>query len=374
MISRQDIQRLLHVADAMGPVLSVFLDMSVNSENKRTYMVFLNQERSRHGELDSDRDAHHREAIGAALERVERWIADSFEEANKGVAVYTVIGGDWLEGLQFPVSVRNRVEISDRPVIGPLAQVVESHPRHGVILVDREHLRLIGVVLGEPVIEHEVRTEPYPAPHALKRGGYSAKDYQKRKAEEVRHFFKEFALEATEFDRRYRPDDLVLLGTADNVRRFTEFLPQQLRAKVVHTAHAPIAAGAAEVLERLAPFFREQLRRGEEEVVGLLHERVRQAHLAVAGFRRTLEELQEAQVELLVLPRDGRHLGARCLRCGFHVAGTASACPYCRGTLRDGVDLVEAMIGLAEEQNVTVRFVEPPALVDLDGVGALLRF
>lgn len=374
MISRQDILRLLHRPEGQVPVLSVFLDMSVNEVNQRTHRVFLDKELARHGELDSDREGHHREALGAAFERVFQWLDDGYDPANRGVAVFTEIGGDWMEALQFPVPVRNRVVISDGPVIGPLAQIVEQDHRHGIVVVDREHLRLISVFLGATLAEHEVRTDPYPTPHDTRAGGEEAKDRQKRKAEEVRHFFKEFAQEVVEFDRRYRPDDLILLGTRENVTHFMEFLPQQLRDKVVHSNHAPIQEPTPEILSRLAPFFESQAVSREAAAVDLLRDRHANRHFAVAGFPDTLQQLQEGKVDTLVLARDIERAGAHCDRCGFYLDRQESTCPYCGGTLERSVDLVEAMIRLAEEQDVRLEFVAPEAVTDLHGVGALLRF
>ncbi|MBI4409746.1 MAG: hypothetical protein HY561_08570 [Gemmatimonadetes bacterium] len=374
MISRQDVQRLIHRPNGIKPVLSVFLDMSVNSENKRTHRVFLGQQLAQFQELESDRPSHHREPLGAAFERVQRWLEQHFDEANQGVVLYAEVGGDWLEGVQLPVPVRNRVVIAPQPVIGPLAQIVESYRHHGIALVDRAHLRLLSVYLGEPLHEHEVKTSPYPTPHDVQRGGYSAIDFQKRKAEETRHFFKEFALEVAEFSRRYRPDDWILLGTDENVKNFLEFLSPAVREQVVYSAHAPIDATAAEVLERITPFLFEQMEREQSSVIDLVHDRVLHRHLAIAGFPDTLEQLQEGKVDRLVLARDIERAGVQCLRCGFYLIRRDTVCPYCGGDLRAGVDLVEAMIRLAEEQEVPIQFVPPEAMTDLHGVGALLKF
>lgn len=373
MISRNDIQRLLHRPAEGPPVLSAFLEMSVNADNKRTHQIFLNQQRTRIAELASDGPGYDREAIEAALDRVERWIGDEYREENKGVAIYTELGGPWFDALQFPVPVRNRVAIGDVPCITPLAQIVETHHHHGVMLVDREHLRMMSVYMGEPLHLHEVTPEPYPVPHDIQAGGYSQPDFQRRKAEEVRHFFREFSLEVAEFDRRYRPDDLILLGTDENVKHFFEFLPPALQAKVAHTDHAPIDASPAEVVQRLGPWFEAQREQREREATEVVHDRVRQQHLAAAGFPATLEKLQEGKVAHLVLARDIERRGARCTRCGYYLAASGE-CPYCGGPLRDGVDLVDAAVRLAEERDVPIQFVPAPALADLGGIAALLKF
>lgn len=374
MISREDIQRLIHRPAGEHPVVSVFLDMSVNEDNKRTYGVFLAKQRTAHPELDSDRVSHHREALGAVFERIEHWLADEFDEANRGAAIYAGLGGEWFEGLQVPVPLRERFAIDDRPIVGPLAEVVESYHHHGVVLVDREHLRMFSVYLGRPVHEHEVRTDPYPAPHDVQRGGYSARDFQQRKAEEVRHFFKEFALEVGEFTRRYRPDDLILLGTDENVQSFRGFLPKAVEKRIVHTAHAPIDAPVSDVLDRLDPFFRSFAEREENDAIDVLHERVGQRHLATAGVGSTLEQLQEGKVDTLLLARGLQRSGLHCTRCGFYLAPGPERCPYCGGDVREGVDLGEAMIRMAEEQDVRIEFTEPQSLADLDGAGGLLKF
>jgi peptide chain release factor subunit 1 len=374
MITRADIQRILNRESSERPVLSVYLDLSVNSDNKRTHQIFLNQQRNRIEELDGDRPGHHREELMHALARLEQWLAEEYQEANHGVAFFTEPGGDWVDALQFPVPVENRLELGEDPVIGPLAELGQRSRRHGIVLVDREHVRLLAVRLGVVEHEHEVRGDPYPTPHDVKAGGYSAKDYQKRKAEEARHFFKEFAKEVAAFGRRFRVDDLLLLGTVENVRAFHDFLPQAEQEKVTHTGQMPVAAPAPEVLQRLAPVFDEQLAREEAAAVEMLRERVERRHMATAGFQETLEQLQEGKVQTLFLARNTRREGARCSQCRFYLLGPTGACPYCGGETRNGVDLVEAMIRLAETQEVPIEFVGGRMLGDMNGVGALLRF
>ncbi len=87
-----------------------------------------------------------------------------------------------------------------------------------------------------------------------------------------------------------------------------------------------------------------------------------------------MERLQEGKVDTLVMSRDLERSGAHCRRCGFFLARRDGSCPYCGGELDRRVDLVEAMIRLAEEQEIVLEFVPAEALADLDGVGALLKF
>jgi peptide subunit release factor 1 (eRF1) len=374
MISRDQVQRLIERPSNGRDILSAFLDMSVSADNKRTYHVFLNKEKAGYQELDSDRQGKHREALGRAFARLETWLDASFEEANKGVAVYVELDGDWIEGLQFPLPVRNRLAIDRRPVVGPLVEIVQRYHHHGVIIVDREHLRLISFYLDQAINEKEVHTEPFPAPHDIKRGGFSASDYQARKAEETHHFFKEFTAEVETFVRRHRPDDLSVLGTHENRKRFIEYLPQALQETIIHTDGIEIEATPAEIRAKLAPVFERRLQEQEARAVDQLRERVRQAHKAVAGFDQTLEQLQAGKLQNLVLARDVDRAGAQCQKCDFLFAGPTGTCAYCDGPVRDGVDLVEEILRMAGNQDLPVDFVSAAALDDMGGVGGLLRF
>lgn len=374
MVTRQDIQRLLQHAPNGNAVLSLYLDMSVTSENKRTYHVFLQQQRLQHSELDSDRGNHHREPLGAALERIDRWIESSFDPSNRGLAFFTELGGDWFEVVQVPLALQNKCTIADRPVIGPLAELISKNRSYGVALVDREHCRLLSYYLGELRHHKELRPDVYPTPHDVQKGGYAQKEYQKYKLEEMRTLFRLFASEISELDRRMRFDHWVVLGTTENVRQFCEYLPQQISERVIHTSHAPVDAGDGEILERLQPFFGEHALHDEAAKLDLLRDRLRTRHFAIAGLRDTLEQLQEGKVETLVIARNLDSEGAQCTRCNFYLDRQSGDCPYCGGALRDGVDLVESMVRMAAEQDIDLRFVDTPPIQELDGAGALLKF
>lgn len=374
MISRDQIQQLIDRKNNGTKVLSAFLDMSVNSNNKRTHQIFLNKEKAAFAELDSDRKGHHPEAIGAAFAELEQWLQGEYDESKKGVAFYTSLDGDWTQAHQLSVPVANRLELSDRPIVAPLVEIVERYHHHGVIVVDREHLHLLSMFLDQTLNEKAVETEPYPTPHDVKRGGFSAKDYQARKAEETRHFFKEFSAEVEEFVKRYRPDDLILLGTHENVTQFREFLPSAIDQRIIHTDRMPITATAVDIREKLAPVFAQQLEEEEARAVDLLRDRVRESHMAVAGLDATLEQLQGGKIETLVIGRGLSTRGGRCTQCDFALAATAGECPYCGGEVQDSIDLGEEIVRIAEDQKLHIDFVEPSAVSDLGGVGGLLRF
>ena len=374
MISKQDLERLINREETGRPVLSLFLDMSVNSNNKRTHQVFLGQKREQFEELESEWMTAHEDGVESLWDRVQGWLDTGYDEANRGVVVYAEVGGDWFEAMQFPVPVQNRLVVADRPVVGPLAQVLESYHHYGVVLLDREHVRLLSVYLGTLLDEVEYRGEPLPTNSHVQAGGYSQSRYQRRKAEEMRHFFKEFAQEVEQFVARYQPQDLVLLGTEENVAKFREFLPDSLLQKVVHEGQMWVDENPSEILARLEPYLRAEQDRQDREVLEQVRDRVVNDYLATAGIQGTLSALQEGRVDTLVLAKDHRTDGVRCAQCGFVFARDLKSCPYDGSDAFEGVDVVEEMVRMAEGQGVSIAFAEPGEVADMKGAAALLRY
>ena len=373
MITAPDIQRLLHSETEGKPIVSVFLDLSVNSENKRTHGVFLSRQRTHFEHPALERNGKRR-SLETTLDRVERWIADEFEESNQGAALYLELGGELIAALQLPEPVENRITIGDAPTVTPLVEVMEREARHVVALVDREHLRLLAVAFGRVLEERSFEPDALPVPHDVQAGGYSQRNYQQRKAEETRHFLKDFAEELSRFVERHSPDGLVLLGTDENVARFTDRLPQSLAERVVHTGHVPGAGTSADVLDRLADFFaqcgRDRVAEGLRELSG----RVEQRHYAVGGIQETLDQLRQGNVETLLVQKGLERTGVECTQCGVHLDRKAESCPYCGGATRDGVDLVETMVRQAAAQDARILFTGAGDVGRYEGVGALLRF
>ena len=270
--------------------------------------------------------------------------------------------------------VENRLEIGDRPFVGPLVRLLDENHSRMLVVVAKEMMRMVAVEFGVPVEERELRPDVIDAPHDVQRGGFSQPGYQRRKAEETRHSFKDFSRAVTEFARERGSDDLVLLGTEENVQAFREFLPQEMQAKIIFCDHAQNEETAPELVTRLAARLADHRNARKAEMLGILKERVQQKHYAAAGFHETLEQLQEGKVQTLVVARQVERSGTQCTKCSFYLPRHDASCPYCGGDTRDSIDLVEVMMRMAAGQEADVEFVAPQSLDEMHGVGALLRF
>jgi peptide subunit release factor 1 (eRF1) len=219
-----------------------------------------------------------------------------------------------------------------------------------------------------------VHCDPMPTKSDVQAGGYSQARLQRRKAEEMRHFFKEFAVEVEAFVARYKPHDLVILGTEENTAKFQDFLSPQLREMVVYTGPAWVDDNTSEILQRIQPHLEAHEEQERLETVARVRDRVAHDYLATAGLQGTLIALQEGKVDTLVIARDQQRDGVRCKQCSFVFARELDTCPYCGSGTLEEVDAVEELVRMAEGQGVSIAFADPNEVDDLKGVGALLRF
>src|SRR3954463_7640555 len=91
MITKQDLERLINREETGRPVVSLFLDMSVNSNNKRTHQVFLNQKRAQFQELQAEWMAEHEEGVETLWDRIQGFLESGYDESCAGVVVYAEV-------------------------------------------------------------------------------------------------------------------------------------------------------------------------------------------------------------------------------------------------------------------------------------------
>jgi Bacterial archaeo-eukaryotic release factor family 10 len=373
MVTHEDLVRLMEREEGRAPVLSLYLDLTPEPGRGRAHDVFLARQKQHLGTLAAVFPGLRRAELDAVMERAARWADDEAGPATRGAALFAEVGGAWFQAMELPVPLPNLLTLGRLPAVAPLARVLQGQRRHAVVLADRVHLRMLAVWLGRVTAEEEVRKEP-----AHEAGGhgdpFAEQHQQRRRLEEERHVFAEFAGRAAAFAARHRAEEVVLAGTEETVAKLRRCLAPELAAQVARTAALPVDAPAAEVVERLWPAPEGERDPELRDLLVRLRERAGVGYRAATGLESTLAALQAGNAEAVVLPEGAAARGSRCTRCGFLFAEERAACPYDGAPAETGVAVVEEALRLAAAQGARARLLPPEAAREFAGAGVLMRF
>jgi peptide subunit release factor 1 (eRF1) len=112
----------------------------------------------------------------------------------------------------------------------------------------------------------------------------------------------------------------------------------------------------------------------DDELVARWREEILKSGLAVYGLKETKIAVMNGQVEVLLVSKNHKEVGWICEHCQFVAAGSRKECPYCGGEVSE-VDVIEEIVEFAVRSDTQIDFVESnPALVELGGIGGLLRY
>ena len=369
----QELMDSLLTFDAIpAPVISLYLDARVNEHGKRNFMPFVRKqlsERVKSYPLQSEERA----SVEEDFVRIMRYLEEGVREPTQGVALFACSAlDDYFQAGQFEAHFeRNRLVVSERPHVYPLARLIEQYRGYAVVLADTNRAQIFVFAAGRAVEQDEIENVKTKRTSV---GGWSQSRYQRHEENYHLHHAKEVvdALERTV--REEQLEHVILAGDETVViPLLREQMSKELEAKVIDTISLGIDTPEHELLEEsLTAFRRHDSLTDMQQVERLLGE-FRGDNLAVAGVPDTLAALSNGQVEelLIAASADGLKFDEEEVRKVLEVYG-ADAIPE---TI-DSRFVADELIRRANEtSSAKVTFVEDATrLEQLGGVGALLRY
>lgn len=366
MITDQNLQELLHYQPGK-PILSVYLNTDPVNGNTDFHR---RQLRAMLKDLEMPED----------LEAVFEFVEHQHDWTGKSVAIFSCAPDGFLRAYPLAIPVRNRVRISDRPHVKPLADLIDSYGGYGVVLVDKQGARFFYFHIGElqeqeglvgENVRHTKRGGGSQAPG--RRGGIAGQtDYVEEVTERNMkdavdfsiHFFSEKAV------RR-----IVIGGTDDNVAMFRSLLPKSWQSLIVGMFPISMLASHTEVLQKAMEIGEDEERRRESRLVKTVITNAAKGRGGVTGLQETLNALREGRVQTLVILAGYRQPGTRCTRCGYLSTKSIETCPFCEGKMEiisDAVELaVRQVMRTGGEVEVLHNEQEETAQMK---IGAILRY
>ncbi|HEU4432826.1 MAG TPA: Vms1/Ankzf1 family peptidyl-tRNA hydrolase [Pyrinomonadaceae bacterium] len=355
-----------------APVISLYLDARVNEHGKRVFLPFVRKqlsERLKTYPVGSEERA----SMEEDFVRIMRYLEDGVREPTQGVAVFACSAlDDYFQVGQFEAPFeRNRLVVSERPHVYPLARLIDQYRRYAVVLADTNRAQIFVFAAGRAVEQDEI--ENVKTKHTSV-GGWSQARYQRHEENYHLQHAKEVvdALERTVRDEQI--EHVILAGDeAVVIPILKEQMSKELQEKIIDTISLGIDTPEHELMEEsLTAFQRHDSLTDMQKVEQLLGE-FRGDNLAVAGVPDTLAALSNGQVEemLIVAAADGLKFDEEEVRKVLEI--------YKSDDIPETLDaraVADELVRRANQLSAAkVTFIEDATrLEQLGGVGALLRY
>jgi peptide chain release factor subunit 1 len=338
------------------PFLSVYLDARVNENGQRTMDVFVRNELS---------DA----------EKILEYIETIRPTAQSAAIFACAAADDFFQTVELDVPVEdNLFAITDRPYVFPLAHLRDLYPRYAVLQADTNQARIYVFGRGRTFAREEIQSTKT---NRTEVGGWSQMRYQRH----IDNFHKQHAKECVEELEKIMRDEnisrLILSGNeAVIIPILREEMSKELDEKVIEVLSLPVTASEDELFEATQTVMQKHNSVEDMQMVEKLLEQNYDGGLGVVGVEKTLEALQNGQVQELYLSashnaiRYNRKKVAKVLE-NYAPGADEDEIP----DANDSGQIVDELVRQALASADDIRFIEDENLLkEHGGVGALLRY
>jgi peptide subunit release factor 1 (eRF1) len=262
---------------------------------------------------------------------------------DPGIAFFADFGTDYSRGIELYASPEPLIAVDQEAVIYPLALQLDEYEPIGVIMIDASCMRIL-IAAGEVIETEDSLCERIH--HLSKVGGWSQMRYQRRRANEIKHFSKEVLEEAKGVFDAAGVRRIVMAGREKMIAAVEQELPQEWRERIIATIKWDLDSPDKDFLAKSRPYLEIAERQQEADLLSLFIGELRRSGLAVAGLEPTKSALETGRADTLLVST------------GLDTA------------------VAEALIHRAEATGTHVEFLPEgnEVLEQLGGLGAILRY
>jgi peptide chain release factor subunit 1 len=293
-------------------------------------------------------DAAEMERFVTAAHHIEDFVS-AYEPSTRGLVMFFdgLDGFSWRQEVGVPI--HNQARWDHELFLQPLANILDQFERYGVVLMNRDQLRLFTVFLGE--IE-EFGPEGL-GPHI-----------------HLRPIIKE----VDRLVQSKRVHHLVLAGPSEITSRLRSKLPKRLALMVVGVVDLGIDVAVHDVLSATLGLAEEYERSAEAQTVKEVLRGVARSEKTVAGLGRTLKAVNSDRVWELIYSEGLSSPGFECIKCAALFSVARKPCPYCGGSVHPVGDVVERAVDHVLRKGARIEVVTGEASASLKNVGGIGAF
>jgi peptide subunit release factor 1 (eRF1) len=294
------LEKLLAYEPESGPFVSLYLDARADQHGKRNLLPIVRKQLNERAKSYDNRTSE-QENFEKDSARIIDYLENGVPTTARGLAIFACsAANDYFEAGEFDAPFeRNRLFVSDRPHVYPLARLIDRYRRFAVLLADTNRARIFVFATGKTVEEQTVQN--VKTKHTSV-GGWSQARYQRHEENYHLHHVKEVVQMLERVVSEEDVENVILAGDeATVIPLIREQLPQALSDKVIDALSFGIDTPEHELFEEsLKAFHRHDALTDMEKLERLLNE-FRGDDLGVAGVPDTLAALSNGQVEELLI-------------------------------------------------------------------------
>ena len=367
------LEKLLAYEPEGGPFVSVYLDARVDQHGKRNLLPIVRKQLNERAKTYENQRAE-LENYEKDAARIINYLENGVPTTAQGLAIFACsAANDYFEVGEFEAPFeRNRIFVSDRPHVYPLARIIDQYRRFAVLLADTNRARIFVFATGRTVDEKTVENVKTKRTSV---GGWSQARYQRHEQNYHLHHVKEVVDMLERIVRDENIEHVILAGDETVViPLIREQLPQALSDKVIDALSFAIDTPEHELFEESLDVFRRHDSLTDMEKVERLLNEYRADDLGVAGVPDTLAALSNGQVEemLIVASPDNLAFDEEEVKKVLELYNVDAELPATLDN-RTVADELVRRANLLSAARVTI-IEDETRLQQLGGVGALLRY
>lgn len=367
------------------PFISLYLNARADQNGRDNFEPFVRKEFHNRAKTFAE-DSPERESFKRDAGRIAAYLHDELKPSANGLAIFACAGANgFFKALQLAAPIRrNKLHVSNRPHLYPLARLIDQHPRFAAVIADTHAARLFVFDLRRTKSREELTNAGISRASAAS-GEWSQMRYRRR----VKNYQQLHAREVVEMLERTVRDEaiehIVLAGDEVIIPLLRERLPAHLAAKVIDVLRLDIRTPEHEILKAATEALRENDVQSDAEKVADLFDKYRAGGLAAVGLRETLDAVSRGQVDELLLAAsldaiqvndedDESEIDIPVLKAATAVMSAGAAVFNANEPTRAAM-IADSLVSRARLSGAGVTFIEDPNLLaPVGGVGAFLRY
>lgn len=374
-----NIQRHIHQLAALKPstfpFLSIYAELEPDQYRRLEILDYI-EERVSCFRSDFEQSPEQRLSLKRSLEQITDYFRTFDDPGYRGIALFACWDPHENFFLALPLRqpVERRVTVDCVPHIFPLVRFLDVNHHYMVIVSDSEKAKIFEIRFGAIEDVQQIKTSNEQKRF---RGEWTQMHYQNWKKDKARRFVKKKieVLQGLMLSRGI--EHLILCGDDVIVGQVKRELPKWLQERLVDISNLGTGSNESEIVARTLRAFADFERIEDQDAVTLLQQEVSGDGLGVVGIERTIEAINQRNVDQLVMLADfNAEQISMCRSCSWLSSNrNGDECTQCESLSFSSVNQREELVRRAVSCGA---FVEPITasqwLGSQGGIGALLRY